>query len=168
MKDNLSEFFSSNLIYWEQKVPIRVKFSDLSGWVKIHQIPHVKFETTTSFSLNFESLFSVMRGNSSVVFLMRLHMIWTKGVHQSAKFQTFGCSCEISQNLYFRLLLLELYKISGKKVQRSYVSWHWRVTQNLKKKTICFWNDKNLVSFDPSNQKSKKFALLLVPFVQSI
>ena len=75
MKDNLSEFFSSNLIYWEQKVPIRVKFSDLSGWVKIHQIPHVKFETTTSFSLNFESLFSVMRGNSSVVFLMRLPMI---------------------------------------------------------------------------------------------
>ena len=48
-------------------------------------------------------------------------MIFTKGVHQSA-------------NLYFdRLLLLKAYKISAKKVHRSYVSWYWRVVQNLKK-----------------------------------
>ena len=61
-------------------------------------------------------------------------MIWTKGAHQSAKFQTFNCSRKISPNLYFdRLLLLKVYKISAKKVQRSYVSWHWRVMQNLKK-----------------------------------
>ena len=61
-------------------------------------------------------------------------MIWTKGAHQSAKFQTFDCSRKISPNLYFdRLLLLKVYKISAKKVQRSYVSWYWRVMQNLKK-----------------------------------
>ena len=61
-------------------------------------------------------------------------MIWTNGVHQSAKFQTFDCSREISPNLYFdRLLLLQVYKISAKKVRRSYVSWHWRVMRNLKK-----------------------------------
>ena len=29
----------------------------------------------------------------------------------------------------------------------------------------CFKYDKNLVNFDPSTQKSKKFALRLVPFV---
>ena len=41
---------------------------------------------------------------------------------------------EISPNLYFdRLLLLKICKISAKIVQRSYVSWHWRVMQNLKK-----------------------------------
>ena len=46
-------------------------------------------------------------------------MISTKGAHQSAKFQTFDCSCKISPNLYFdRLLLLKVYKISAKKVQR--------------------------------------------------
>ena len=62
-------------------------------------------------------------------------MIWTKGANQSAKFQSFGCSSKISPNLYFdRLLLLKVYKISAKKVQRSYVSWPWRVIQNLKKK----------------------------------
>ena len=33
-----------------------------------------------------------------------------------------------------RGLLLKIYKTSTKKVQRSYVSWHWRVMQNLKKK----------------------------------
>ena len=32
----------------------------------------------------------------------------------------------------------------------------------------CFKNDKNLVNFDPSTQKSHKFALSLVPIVQSI
>ena len=40
----------------------------------------------------------------------------------------------ISPKLYFnRLLLLKKYKMSPKNVQRSYVSWHWRVMQNLKK-----------------------------------
>ena len=32
----------------------------------------------------------------------------------------------------------------------------------------CFKNDKNLVNFDPSTQKSQKFALSLVSIVQSI
>ena len=41
-------------------------------------------------------------------------MIWTKGAHQSAKFQTFGCSCKMSPNLYFNRLL-KVYKILAKK-----------------------------------------------------
>ena len=62
-------------------------------------------------------------------------MIFTKGVRQSAKVQNLDCSVGISPNLYFdRLLLLKVYKISAKKVQKSYVSWYWRVMQNLKKK----------------------------------
>ena len=61
-------------------------------------------------------------------------MIFTKRAHQTAKFQTFNDSGEISPNLYFdRLLLLKVYKISAKKVQRSYVSSYWRVVQKLKK-----------------------------------
>ena len=75
------------------------------------------FKPRVSFSLNFGSHFSVMRDNSSVLFQLRFYMIWTKGTHQSEKFQTFDCSHEISQNLYFdRLLLLEVYKTSAKKV----------------------------------------------------
>ena len=37
-----------------------------------------------------------------------------------------------------------------------------------RKPIYCFKNDKNLVNFDPSNQKSQKFAFLLVPFVESV
>ena len=49
-------------------------------------------------------------------------MVFTKAAHQSAIFQTFDCSGEISPNLYFdRLLLLKVYKISGEKVQRNYI-----------------------------------------------
>ena len=36
------------------------------------------------------------------------------------------------------------------------------------KLTCCFKNDKNLVNFDPSTQKSQKFALSLVLIVPSI
>ena len=36
------------------------------------------------------------------------------------------------------------------------------------KPMFCFKNDKNLVNFDPSTKKSKKFPLWLVPFVQTI
>ena len=36
------------------------------------------------------------------------------------------------------------------------------------KLTCCFRNDKNDVNFDTSTQKSQKFALSLVPIVQSI
>ena len=32
----------------------------------------------------------------------------------------------------------------------------------------CFKNNKNLVNFDPSTQKSQNIAFSLVPFVQSI
>ena len=43
-------------------------------------------------------------------------MIFTKGAHHSAKFQTFDCPSEISPNLYFdRLLLAKVYKVSAKK-----------------------------------------------------
>ena len=53
-------------------------------------------------------------------------MVFTKRAHQSAKFQTFVWSDGISPNQYFD-------KISAKKVQRNYISWYFRVMQNLKK-----------------------------------
>ena len=46
-----------------------------------------------------------MRNNSSVHLELKLYMIWTKGTHQSAKFQTFDCSPEISPNLYFQFVI---------------------------------------------------------------
>ena len=50
-----------------------------------------------------------------------------------------------------------IYKDLGKKVQKSYVSWHWRMMQSLKKKlTLDSKNDmRNLVNFNVSSGKSE-------------
>ena len=46
---------------------------------------------------------------------------------------------------------------------------HYESGATFEEKLIfCFKNEKNLVSFDMSTKKSKKFALWLVPFAQSI
>ena len=77
-------------------------------------------------------------------------------------------SGEIWPNLYclVRLLLLKVYKISAKKVQRSYI--YLMIPKSGAKfeenPIFCFKNEKN---FDPSTQKPKNFTLWLVPFVQS-
>ena len=49
MKYNSSVFFYLKPIYFEQKEAVEVKFSDLSGWGKIQQIPYIMFETTNQF-----------------------------------------------------------------------------------------------------------------------
>ena len=87
-------------------------------------------------------------------------MIFTKGAHHSAKFQTFDCSGEISPNLYFdRLLLLKVYKVSTKKSMEEICPMIPKSGAKSEEKLIfCFKNDKNLVSFDPSTKKSKTFA----------
>ena len=61
--------FSSNLIYFRLKEPIKVRFLDfLVVWWKFTKflLPCLKLEV--SFSLNFAALFIVIRDNSSVLF----------------------------------------------------------------------------------------------------
>ena len=86
-------------------------------------------------------------------------MIWTKGAHQSGKFQTFSYSRKISPNLYFdKLLLLKVYKISSKKDELSLMILN--IDAKLEEKQIsCFKNDKNLMNFYLSNQKFQKCTL---------
>ena len=44
------------------------------------------------------------------------------------------------QNLHFDWSLsCKVYNVWPKKVQRSYLSWHWRVMQNLKKNWLVIW-----------------------------
>ena len=58
-------------------------------------------------------------------------------------------------------LLTKSYKLSPKKVQRSYISWHWRVMQSLKKHSCGLKYDKrNLLNFHPTTQKSENFFLM--------
>ena len=99
---NHKSFFTTQLVYiilaqtlhtFEKNIPSKCKFSDFS-LLKLKFIKFLMsfFKQKVSFSLNFGSLFSVMRDNFSVLFQLKLYMIWTKGAHQSTKFQTFDCS----------------------------------------------------------------------------
>ena len=106
-----------------------------------------------------------MRGDSSVLFQLKLYMIWTKAAHQSAKLQTFDCSREILPNLYFHWLrLLKVYKISAKKVQRSYVSWHWRWCNIWRKTDLLFQKWQKFGEFWPKHSKVSKICTLTGSF----
>ena len=96
---------------------------------------HVILKTTKQFF--FLNLCITLQSHDiTLPYLFSWNFIWfgQKGAYQNAKFQTFDCSREMSPNFYFdRLLLLKVYKILTKNVQRSYISWHWRAMLNLKK-----------------------------------
>ena len=99
-----------------------------------------------SFSLNFASLVSILRDNSSILLL-------AETVHDLD--QTFVCSGKISPNLHFnRLLLLKIYTILAEKVytDESCLT-TLKIGAKFEEKLICcFKNDRNLVNFDPSTR----------------
>ena len=52
----------------------------------------------------------------------------------------FNVSSGKSENLHFDVLLLSIrYEVSAEKVQKSYLSWHARVIQTLKKNWLFIW-----------------------------
>ena len=69
----------------------------------------------------------------------------------------FHVSSRKSENLHFDgILLSKAYKDLDKKLQKSYVLWHWRVMQSWL--TLGSKNDKrNLVNFNASGGKSENF-----------
>ena len=136
--------------------------------MKVHPIPHTIFETARSGFIEILHHFSVP-WEISLLYLFSRNLWFKGGAQQSAKFQTFDCSGEISPNLYFDgLLSLKVYKISAKKY-RGVISHELKRGAQFKEKPIfCFKNDKTLLDFDPSSKKSKKFTLWLIPFVKSI
>ena len=70
--------------------------------------------------------------------------IWRKTDLLLQKWQEFGeiwpGHLKVSKNLHFHsLLLCKVFNVWPKKVQRSYLSWHWLVMQNLKKNGLVVW-----------------------------
>ena len=88
-------FFSSN-IYFAQKEPIKMKIfetfkcSDQNSFKFLMSI--LKWQVNSSS--NFASFFIVMTHNFSVDFKLTLFLLWIKGSHQYANFETFNCSGE--------------------------------------------------------------------------
>ena len=52
----------------------------------------------------------------------------------------FNVSSGKSENLHFDVLILLIaYKVSDKKVQKNYLSWHWKAIQTWKKNWLFVW-----------------------------
>ena len=127
-------FLLKHYIPWTKKSHKVQILRFLIALVKFTKYPMSFMKPQAIFPSKSASIFSIMTQSSSIHSQLKYYILMSKEAHQRAKFQTFDCSHEISPNLYFdRLLLLKVCKIPANKVMRSYVSWHWRVTQNLKK-----------------------------------
>ena len=86
---------AENLYAIDKSSTSKCKFSDLPLLaLKFSKFVMSFLEPRVGCSSNFVSLFSVMRDDSSVLFPLKLYIVWTKGAHQSANFQTFCCSHE--------------------------------------------------------------------------
>ena len=81
----------------------------------------------------------------------------------------FTQALESVKDLHFNgFLATKVYNVKAKKVQRSYLSWHWRVMQNLKKTDLWFekWHEE-FGKFSPEHFKVSKLGLWWNSFVQS-
>ena len=62
-------------------------------------------------------------------------------------------------------LLNKVYIVWAKKVQRSYLSWHWRVMQNLKENWLVVWEKTwEFGKFSPEELESVKISTLITSF----
>ena len=70
---------------------------------------------------------------------------------------------------FYWFLLCKVFNVWPKKVQRSYLSWHWRVMQNLKKNWLVVWKMTWRIchKFSPEHLKVLKLRLKWDPFVQN-
>ena len=71
--------------------------------------------------------------------------------------------------LFDGLLLYKSYKVSAKKVRKSYLSWHWRVMQSLKENWLVVSNMTwEIWWFFTQPLKSLNISFQWAPFVQNI
>ena len=129
MRDNSSVLFQLKLIWFLQKESIKVQNFTLStGQVKFYQIctligsfrwKYIKFQLKKCRGVM--SMMQNLKKNQLVSKMTRILVILIRALKSL-------------QNLYFdRSLSCKVYNVWPKKVQSSYLSWHWRVRQNLKK-----------------------------------
>ena len=80
-------------------------------------------------------------------------MMWTKGAHQSAKFQTFMKFHQIRTLIGSFCWKYITFQLKSSEVITSHDTEEW--CKIWVKVICCFKNDKNLVNFDPSTQSLK-------------
>ena len=102
MTHDSSVIFRSNMIYFDQKEPIKAQALRVaSDGIKSAKFFMSFFKAQVSFSSKFASFFSVVTHNSSVLLWLKHNILSTKVAHQSANFQTYHCSHKNSPNSSF-------------------------------------------------------------------
>ena len=88
-------FFSSNSYTLDKNNPSEWNFRTFEWLVENspNSSCHI-WNHKSVFLLTFVSLFNAMGDKSSAFFWLKLYLIFTKGAHHDAKFQTFDCSGE--------------------------------------------------------------------------
>ena len=155
-------FFSWNFISFGQKEPIKVQnFWLMTAHVKLHQICALR----GSFRWNYIK-FQLKK-------VWRIYITWHWKVIQNLKKSWFAVSkmkrvwwilfevsSQISQNFPFDwFLFCKVPNLWLKKVQRSYLTWHWRVMQKFEEKMTCgLQNDaRSLPQFHQSTWKCQNW-----------
>ena len=184
MKNNSSVFFLAQTSYTLDKIVHQSEiFGLLSGWVKLHQIPHVIFETTSQFFFKLcitlqcheRYVFCTFFSWSFIWFLQKEYtkvrictligsFCWKYIKFQLKRYIVVMSHdteewCKIWRKNWFFVLKMpriwwimiralkslkhlhfvwslscKVYNIWPKKVQRRYISWHWRDIHSLLKK----------------------------------
>ena len=134
MRDTLQYFFSWNFISFWQKNPIKVR----------------SFILLISPNLYFGRLLLLWVYKTLAKIVQRSYASWQQRLKQNLKKKRFLISKmtrtwlilirELNKNLSFDWsLLCKLHNVWPKNVQRSHLSWRWRVIQNLKKSWLTVW-----------------------------
>ena len=151
-------FFSWNCTWFGQKEPIKVQdFRLLIAHIKLHQICTL----IESFCWKYIKKFAIKVQRSYVSLPWRLMQTLAKNwsvVSKMTRIWWFlSRALESIKNLHFHwFLLCKVFNVWLKKTQRSYFSWHGRVTQYLKKNGLGN-NMKNMANFHQSNWKCQNW-----------
>ena len=132
-------FLCWDFIWFKQKEPIKVEnFRLLIAQVKFHQIcTLIGFVCWKYIKVQLKGCRGVMprnteerckvRGKTDFLFKKWISWILT-GALKSLKNLHFDC-----------FFLCKVYNVWPKEVQRSYLSWHWKVMENFKKIWLMVW-----------------------------
>ena len=118
-----------------------------------------------SFSLNFASVFTGMRDNSSVLFWLQIYMIWTKGANQSENFRLsaahvkFHQICTLIGSLCWKSIKFQLKKYRG---VMSYDTEKWCKTW--RKTNLFFKTWEEFGNLRSEHSKASKTCTLIGPF----
>ena len=111
-------YFSTNLIYFGQKRGHRSEiFRLLTCCLKIHQIPHVIFETTNQFFFLEILHHSSLLWETNLLYFFSLNFIWVRQRSSSkCKISDFRMlTWNFTKFVFDKLPLLKVYKISTTK-----------------------------------------------------